>query len=30
MRLENGSLTLVGARNGTPALIRYNAVPTLG
>jgi alpha-ribazole phosphatase len=29
MRLENGSLTLVGARNGTPRLIRYNAVPTL-
>jgi broad specificity phosphatase PhoE len=29
MRLDNGSLTLVGARNGTPALIRYNAVPTL-
>ncbi len=29
MRLENGSLTLVGARNGAPSLIRYNAVPTL-
>jgi broad specificity phosphatase PhoE len=29
MRLENGSLTLVGARSGTPRLIRYNVVPTL-
>jgi broad specificity phosphatase PhoE len=30
MRLENGSLTMVGARNGAPSLIRYNAVPPLG
>ncbi|HTT58515.1 MAG TPA: histidine phosphatase family protein [Acidimicrobiales bacterium] len=29
MRLDNGSLTLVGARNERPRLIRYNAVPTL-
>lgn len=29
MRLENGSLTLVAARSGTPRLIRYNAVPLL-
>ena len=30
MRLDNGSLTLVGARGATPRLIRYNAVPALG
>lgn len=29
MRLENGSLTLVGARGHTPQLIRFNVVPAL-
>jgi broad specificity phosphatase PhoE len=29
MRLENGSLTMVGARGHTPQLIRYNVVPAL-
>ena len=29
MRLENGSLTMVGARGHTPQLIRFNVVPAL-
>lgn len=29
LRLENGSLTLVGARGHTPQLIRFNVVPAL-
>ena len=29
MRLENGSLTMVGARGHTPQLIRFNVVPVL-
>jgi broad specificity phosphatase PhoE len=29
MRLENGSLTMVGARAHTPQLIRFNLVPAL-
>jgi broad specificity phosphatase PhoE len=29
MRLENGSLTMVGARGHTPQLIRFNVVPPL-
>jgi broad specificity phosphatase PhoE len=29
MRLENGSLTMVGARGQTPQLVRYNLVPAL-
>jgi broad specificity phosphatase PhoE len=27
MRLENGSLTMLGARGHTPQLIRFNVVP---
>lgn len=29
MRLENGSLTMVGARGHTPQLVRFNVVPAL-
>lgn len=29
MRLENGSLTMVGSRGHTPQLIRFNVVPAL-
>lgn len=29
LRLENGSLTMVGARGHTPQLIRFNVVPAL-
>jgi probable phosphoglycerate mutase len=29
MRLENGSMTVIGARGGAPQLIRYNVVPLL-
>jgi broad specificity phosphatase PhoE len=29
LRLENGSLTMVGARGHTPQLIRFNLVPAL-
>jgi broad specificity phosphatase PhoE len=29
MRLENGSLTMIGARGHTPQLIRFNVVPAL-
>jgi broad specificity phosphatase PhoE len=29
MRLENGSLTMVGARGHTPQLIRFNVVPAI-
>jgi broad specificity phosphatase PhoE len=29
MRLENGSLTMIGARRHTPQLVRFNLVPAL-
>ncbi len=29
-RLDNGSLTTIGTRRGTPALVRFNVVPRLG
>jgi broad specificity phosphatase PhoE len=29
MRLENGSLTMIGARGHTPQLVRFNVVPAL-
>ena len=29
MRLENGSLTMIGARGHTPQLVRFNLVPAL-
>lgn len=29
-RLDNGSITTIGLRGGTPQLVRFNAVPALG
>ena len=28
-RLDNGSITTIGLRRGTPQLVRFNAVPEL-
>jgi broad specificity phosphatase PhoE len=29
-RVDNGSLTVIGARHGAPLLVRFNVVPSLG